>query len=96
MSSGTSNFVTKEGLRKFANNVAIEVNNQRTQSMSLAICFDTMLAVLDRRFPPAIIGGATVSEEVKAELSKRMPKPKQEVPPVISEEVSVNEDPKSD
>lgn len=73
MSSRTTLFAKREELKQFAANVAQEFEKTNSRSFSVALCFDALLTVLDRRRKN---GTPAISDEVKVLLSN-LPKPKQ-------------------
>ncbi len=75
MSSGTSPFASKaelKELKKQVHNIAVnsgaEFGNLRTQSISIAVCFDTLLQVIDEAMPGT---ADKLKEKLKAKSEKK-------------------------
>lgn len=62
----------KDFAGKFSNNVAREIEKVNAGSRSLAICFDVLIEVMDKRRKPLT---AKISDEVKALLNSMAKKP---------------------
>lgn len=87
MSSRTTLFAKKEDLKRLADNTARAIQETQSRSYSVAICFDALLTVLDRRRRR---GTPSIAAEVKA-LLEQLPKgPKLAEEPTKEEQKDAN------